>query len=100
MEVRQVYANNMIEPAFPNDSELVDIFDRVGDLREAAARLTTSVGADSRNALTPLLRAMNSYYTNKIEGQHTYPADLEAAIEKNFSKEQDTFRRQQLAIAH
>jgi hypothetical protein len=91
---------NMSDLAFPNDSELVEIFDLVGDLREAAARLATSVGPDSRNALAPLLRAMNSYYTNKIEGQHTFPADLEAAIEKNFSKEKDTFRRQQLAIAH
>jgi Fic family protein len=100
MEIRQMYASNLIEPAFPTDGELVEIFDLIGDLREAAARLATSVGPNSRKALSPLLRAMNSYYTNKIEGQHTYPADLEAAIEKNFSKEQDTFRRQQLAIAH
>lgn len=95
-----MYASNMIEPAFPNDSELIEVFDLVADLREAAARLATSVGRDSRGAISPLLRAMNSYYTNKIEGQHTYPADLEAAIEKNFSKEQEVFRRQQLAIAH
>jgi Fic family protein len=62
--------------------------------------LSTSIGRPSRDALGPLLRAMNSYYTNKIEGQHTYPADLEAAIQKRFSPEHEIHRRQQLAIAY
>jgi len=95
-----MHANNMIEPAFPNDGEMVEVLDKVADLRAAAAQLSASAGPASRAVLTPLLRAMNSYYTNKIEGQHTYPADLEAAIEQNFSKESETYRRQQLAIAH
>lgn len=42
--------SNMVESASSNDSDLVDIFDRVGNLREATARLTTSVGSDFRNA--------------------------------------------------
>ncbi|WP_323119016.1 Fic family protein [Burkholderia alba] len=95
-----MHASNMIEPAFPNDGERVRILDAVADFREGAARLSARVGRDSRNALAPLLRAMNSYDTNRIEGQHTYPAGLEAAIEKNFSVEQETFRRQKLAVAH
>ncbi|WGS53413.1 Fic family protein [Paraburkholderia sp. D15] len=95
-----MHANNMIEPAFPNDGEMIDVLDKVADLRAAAAQLSASAGPASRDVLAPLLRAMNSYYTNKIEGQHTYPADLEAAIERNFSKEDETYRRQQLAIAH
>ncbi|SMF08598.1 Fic family protein [Trinickia caryophylli] len=90
----------MIEPAFPDDGQMVDVLDRVGDLRAAAARLSASAGPASRAVLTPLLRAMNSYYTNKIEGQQTYPADLEAALEQKFSKEHETYRRQQLALAH
>lgn len=47
-----------------------------------------------------LLRAMNSYYSNKIEGQHAYPADLELALQQQFSSDQDVRRRQELAIAH
>ena len=39
-------------------------------------------GASSRAALALLLRAMNSYYSNKTEGQHTYPADLELALQQ------------------
>lgn len=95
-----MHASNMIEPAFPNDGEMIDILDKVADLRAAAAQLPASASQASRDALAPLLRAMNSYYTNKIEGQQTYPADLEAAIERNFSEEDETYRRQQLAIAH
>lgn len=95
-----MYASNMLEPAFPNDGEMIQILDKVADLRAGAAQLSSGVGAASRNALAPLLRAMNSYYTNKIEGQHTYPADLEAAIEQHFSEEDEVHRRQQLAIAH
>jgi Fic family protein len=95
-----MHASNMIEPAFPNDGEMVEVLDKVADLRAAAAQLSAGAGPAPRAALAPLLRAMNSYYTNKIEGQHTYPADLEAAIEQNFSSEHETYRRQQLAIAH
>lgn len=95
-----MYASNMLEPAFPNDGEMIQILDKVADLRAAAAQLSAGVSDASRHALAPLLRAMNSYYTNKIEGQHTYPADLEAAIEQHFSEEDETYRRQQLAIAH
>lgn len=95
-----MYASNMIEPAFPNDGELVGLMESVADLRESAVRLCAEVGERSRVSLSTLLRAMNSYYTNKIEGQHTLPADLEAAIGKRFSGDQDIHRRQELAIAH
>jgi len=95
-----MHANNMLEPAFPNDSQLVELLEIEGDLRDACARLTSQVGGASREALRPLLRAMNSYYSNKIEGQHTYPADLEAAIQRDFSARHDVRRRQELALAH
>jgi Fic family protein len=95
-----MYANNMLEPAFPNDDELVGVMEIVADLRESAVRLCGEVGERSRVSLSTLLRAMNSYYTNKIEGQHTLPVELEAAIGKRFSDDQDVRQRQALAIAH
>ncbi|MFC4276913.1 Fic family protein [Achromobacter aloeverae] len=67
---------------------------------EAAVRLRAEIGDRSLVALSTLLRAMNSYYTNKIEGQHTLPADLEAAIGERFSTNHEIYRRQGLAIAH
>ena len=51
--------------------------------------------------LRRLLRAMNSYYTNRIEGQHTRPAELEQtgriAAAQNLTGELD-FHRGELAF--
>jgi Fic family protein len=43
---------------------------------------------------------MNSYYTNKIEGQHTRPADIERALGKQFDADKKQARKQRLAVAH
>jgi Fic family protein len=43
---------------------------------------------------------MNSYYTNKIEGQHTKPADIERALRKDFDADMTMARKQRLAVAH
>ncbi|MBC7608681.1 MAG: Fic family protein, partial [Polaromonas sp.] len=44
--------------------------------------------------------AMNSYYTNKIEGQHTLPLEIAQALDGDFSADADKARRQRLAVAH
>lgn len=82
------------------EAEQLPLLEAAGDLRAETARLLPGIGASSREALALLLRAMNSYYSNKIEGQHTYPADLEQALHQQFSADQDVRRRQELAIAH
>ena len=43
---------------------------------------------------------MNSYYTNKIEGQQTKPADIERALRKDFDADEALAKKQRLAIAH
>lgn len=48
----------------------------------------------------PQLRAMNSYYTNKIEGQHTTPARIEDALKENYSADSVERKKQHLALAH
>ena len=90
----------MIEPVLPMEAEQLPLMEAAADLRTEVARLLPGIGAPSREALALLLRAMNSYYSNKIEGQHTYPADLELALQQQFSADQEVRRRQELAIAH
>ncbi len=90
----------MMEPVLPMEAEQLPLMETAADLRTDVARLLPGIGAPSRDALALLLRAMNSYYSNKIEGQHTYPADLEQALQQQFSAVQDVRRRQKLAIAH
>lgn len=90
----------MMEPVLPMEAEQLPLMEAAADLRTEVARLLPGIGVPSRDALSLLLRAMNSYYSNKIEGQHTYPADLERALQQQFSAVQDVCRRQKLAIAH
>jgi len=52
------------------------------------------------SGLRELVRSMNSYYSNRIEGQSTLPRDIERALRKDLSGEPDIARRQRLAVAH
>jgi len=49
--------------------------------------------------LREALRPMNSYYTNKIEGQHTSPLLIESAMRKDFSLRPDEAQKQRAAVA-
>ncbi|WP_201519767.1 hypothetical protein, partial [Klebsiella pneumoniae] len=50
--------------------------------------------------LSKLLLSMNSYYSNKIEGEHTRPLDITRALGHDFSSDQNKARLQRLALAH
>ena len=67
------------------------------DLSRAATQLT---GQPVALELGTLLRGMNSYYTNRIESQHTRPLEIEQALRKDFSSDKALAVRQRLAIAH
>jgi Fic family protein len=43
---------------------------------------------------------MNSYYSNRIEGQHTRPIDIERALTQSFDADRELARKQRLAVAH
>jgi Fic family protein len=75
------------------------LLSRAAELIAEGHRLEAAAGQLSRT-LAPLLRAMNSYYTNKIEGQHTRPADIERALHQHFDADKRQARRQRLALAH
>jgi Fic family protein len=49
--------------------------------------------------LREALRPMNSYYTNKIEGQHTTPLLIAQAMSKDFSARPDEAQKQRAALA-
>ncbi|MES2535853.1 MAG: Fic family protein [Pseudomonadota bacterium] len=79
----------------------------MNDLRPLAAEVISSakdLAAQGmphlRALLRETLRPMNSFYTNKIEGQHTAPLMIERALNKDFSNKPDEARKQRIAIAH
>ena len=86
-----------MEPLLPGERRLAPLLEQAHDLQREALRLS---GNSAPAGLLLLLRAMNSYYSNKIEGQHTLPIDIERALRNDYSEDADKARRQRLALAH
>lgn len=70
------------------------------DLSARALELKGLVHPATAAQIAELLRGLNSYYSNRIEGQHTHPREIERALHKDFDKAPDKARLQRLAIAH
>src|ERR1039457_1254718 len=51
-------------------------------------------------SLADLVRAMNCYYSNLIEGHDTHPVDIERALKNDYSKDARKRDLQKEAIAH
>lgn len=85
------------EPLLPSDARIEPLLAKAHDLsRQATLLAGTRVPPELRG----LLRSMNSYYTNRIEGQHTRPHEIEQALRKDFSQDAVLAARQRLAVAH
>ncbi len=89
-----------MEPMLPGEARLAPVLERAHDLVRQADKLAGWGRTGGLPGLRQLLRAMNSYYTNKIEGQHTLPLEIEQALQNNYEKDADKARRQRLALAH
>jgi Fic family protein len=89
-----------MEPLLPSEAHLAPVLERAHDLIRQADRLAGWSRTGALSGLRQLLRAMNSYYTNKIEGQHTLPLEIEQALRNDYAKDADKARRQRLALAH
>jgi hypothetical protein len=82
------------EPLFPEDRMLDPLVEPTGELVQSSQQLLTTRGTPLALALVPLLRAMNSCYTNKIEGQRTTPAQIEAALKREYAVDAAERRKQ------
>jgi len=87
-------------PLMPAQAALDPLLERASDLIRAATALGVSAGYTSQSEIGGLLRSMNSYYSNRIEGEHTRPSDIERALQQDFSANADLARKQRLAVAH
>ncbi len=98
--IQQYDAPHQFEPLLPQDRLMGALLEKASDLIREAASLGASAAPGAAVQLRELLRSMNSYYTNRIEGEHTRPSDIERALLRDFSKESDVARRQRLAVSH
>jgi Fic family protein len=100
---KQVIMYNHIsqfEPLLPASSKRDGLLEKAHHLQRLALAAKGRAHTSVMLAIAPLLRAMNSYYTNRIEGQHTLPVEIEQALRLDFAPDADTRRRQRLAVAH
>ncbi|MBN3791680.1 Fic family protein [Burkholderia sp. Ac-20353] len=89
-----------MSPMLPGDHRLDGLRPLAADVIAGASGLVAHGMPRLRALLRDALRPMNSYYTNKIEGQHIEPLLIEQAMRQDFSGSPDEARRQRIALAH
>lgn len=70
------------------------------ELAEKSAGFRSSLPASMADALAELVRAMNCYYSNLIEGHDTHPIDIERAMRDDYSTDPSRRNLQLEAKAH
>lgn len=87
------------EPLLPQKrlEELLILAKAITDTSSALRGLLRATTADT---LAKLLRAMNSYYSNKMEGHNTHPINIERGLHQDFSDKPKVAQLQRLALAH
>lgn len=89
--------SHQFEPLLPAQARLEALLSKAHGLSRQATALG---GSRVPPELRRLLRSMNAYYTNRIEGQHTRPLEIGQALRKDFSGDGELAARQRLAVAH
>ena len=70
------------------------------ELASKAAGFRRSLPSGISNALAKLVRAMNCYYSNLIEGHNTHPVEIERALNGEYSNDARKRNLQREARAH
>jgi Fic family protein len=88
-----------MEPLLPPDpgGELADMAVEV--LRRSAA-LGAQLRGRTRESVTAILRPMNGYYSNLIEGHSTRPIEIDRDLHARYSRDTQKRELQQEALAH
>lgn len=89
-----------MEPLLPagGAAELAELS---AEIFKKSGKLTAALPSKSvRNGVAALVREMNSYYSNLIEGHKTLPRDIERALRDDFSEGEEDRKNQLLSVAH
>ncbi|MCO6431603.1 MAG: Fic family protein [Deltaproteobacteria bacterium] len=88
-----------MEPMLPPEGTRV-LEDLAVELVACSARLAGKLAGDTVFAISDLVRSMNCYYSNLIEGHNTHPVDIERALRGDYSREPGKRDLQKEAFAH
>jgi Fic family protein len=89
----------LMEPLLPAEGTR-SLEDLAVDLVARAARLAGKLAPETISSISTLVRSMNCYYSNLIEGHNTHPVDIERALRGEYSKEPKKRNLQIEALAH
>jgi len=87
-----------MEPMMPKDCRELD--DKAVELIEKSSAFAGMLNADVALSVGHLVRSMNCYYSNFIEGHDTHPRDIERALNEDFDTSPEKRDLQKEAKAH
>jgi Fic family protein len=92
----------LMEPLLITESSRrrTELTDLALELAQRAAGFRKSLPGGVMTALADLVRAMNCYYSNLIEGHDTHPIDIERALKNEYSADPEKRDLQLEAKAH
>ena len=92
----------LMEPLLVSDTlkHRSGLGDLAVDLAAKAAGLRRSLPRGVAGSLADLVRAMNCYYSNLIEGHDTHPVEIERALKDDYSTDPKKRNLQLEATAH
>src|ERR1700726_3405128 len=87
-----------MEPLLPEEAQGLENYatDLVAKTSALAGRINPILAAGIGN----LVRSMNCYYSNLIEGHHTFPVDIDRALNNDYAQEPERQNLQKEARAH
>jgi Fic family protein len=93
---------SLMEPLLITDSSRYrgPLIDLALDLAQKSAGFRRSLPSSLLASLADLVRAMNCYYSNLIEGHDTHPVDIERALKNDYSQDRRKRDLQVEAKAH
>ena len=89
----------LMEPMLPAAGER-GLEDMAMELAKKGSALAGGMHPLLRRSIGDLVRSMNCYYSNLIEGHNTHPRDIDAALRDDFSAEPEKRNLQLEAKAH
>ncbi len=87
-----------MEPLLPSGSP--DLEDMAREVVCRSSALGGQLHSVTQQAVIELLRMINSYYSNLIEGHSTHPVDIERAMHQDYSSEPAKRDLQKESLAH
>jgi Fic family protein len=89
----------LMEPMLPPEGR-ADLSDLVADLITKSNRVSGKLNPIVMRSIGALVRSMNCYYSNLIEGHNTHPKDIDRALANHYAQEPKKRALQKEAVAH